>query len=250
MEEKKSIRGIPVAKVIPLRGIHKKVAENLVQSHLAAAGVTTFKEMDVTEIVRLKGQLAVRSDLPGGLKISYTHMMIKAIAHALREHLVLNSTLIGDEVHVFEDINIGMAVALPDGNLIVPVIHQADQKNILEIAQRALDLQERAKIRKLTLPDVQKGTFTLTNLGMVPEARWGTPLINQEQCAILETGAIRQIPVVKGGQVVIRWIITISMTYDHRIVNGVPVAHFMVTLAQILNDPAKLDWGINIHLNS
>jgi pyruvate dehydrogenase E2 component (dihydrolipoamide acetyltransferase) len=246
MEEKRLVRGIPVAQVIPLRGIHKKMAEHMIQSHLTTAGVTTFKEMDVTEFVRLKERLSATPDPAGPIKISYTHMMIKAIAHALREHLVLNSTLIGDEVLVFEDINIGMAVAMPDGNLIVPVIHQADKKSILEITRRALDLQERAKNRKLDVADVQKGTFTLTNVGVVPEARWGTPLLNQGQCAILETGAIRQIPAVREGQVVIRWVSTISLTYDHRIVNGVPVAYFTHTLAQTLNDPGKLDWGIDI----
>ena len=238
-------RGIPVAQVIPLKGIHKKIAEHMIHSHLNSARVTSLHEIDVTELVSLRNELVKNPEKSGGLKISYTHLFIKAISLTLRQHSILNSTLVENEIFVFEDVNIGMALALPDGNLIVPVIHQADKKNIIEIARRAIDLEERAKTGKLVVADMQKGTFTLSNVGMLPEARWFTPIINQAQCAILGTGAIRQVPAVRDGQIVIRWVVTTSMTYDHRILNnGIYIEYFIQTLAQLLQDPSKIELGL------
>jgi pyruvate dehydrogenase E2 component (dihydrolipoamide acetyltransferase) len=243
-ERKSDKRGVSIAQIIPLKGMRKKISEHMIQSHLGTARVTVLHEIDVTELIALREELKRHPEKTKGLRISYTHLFIKAIAQALRKHLVLNSTLVENEIYVLEEINIGMAVALPDENLIVQVIHQADKKNILEIAKKALDLQERAKNGKLVVADVQKGTFTLTNVGVMPEARWGTPIINQSQCAILGTGAIREIPAVRDGQIVIRWVITTSLTYDHRIVNGIPVHSFMQTLIQSLRDPSQLELGI------
>jgi pyruvate dehydrogenase E2 component (dihydrolipoamide acetyltransferase) len=243
-ERKVDKRGVPIAQVTPLKGMRKKISEHMLQGHLSSAPVTTLMELDVTDLVALRKELNNHPEKTEGLKISYTHLMIKAISRALRKNPILNSAMVENEIQVFEDINIGVAVALPDGNLIVPVVHQADKKNILEVARRATDLQERAISGKLVVADVQKGTFTLTNTGVMPEARWGTPLLNQSQCAILGTGAIRQIPAVRDGQIVIRWVISTSLTYDHRIVNGIPVAYFMETLSQILGDPSKSELGI------
>jgi len=107
-----------------------------------------------------------------------------------------------------------------------------------------MDLQERAKISKLILDDVRKGTFTLTNVGMLAESRWTTPIINQPQCAILGTGAIRQAPVVRDGQIVIRWVVSMSLTFDHRIVNGLPASLFLQTLSQFLENPSTIELGI------
>jgi pyruvate dehydrogenase E2 component (dihydrolipoamide acetyltransferase) len=179
-----------------------------------------------------------------GVKISYTHLFIKAIAQALRSHPIMNSTLAENEIQLLDQINIGMAVALPNGNLIVPVIHDADKKSLLEIARKAIDVQERAKIGKLILDDVRKGTFTLTNVGMLPESRWTTPIINQPQCAILGTGAIRQTPVVRNGQIVIGWVASMSLTFDHRIVSGLPASLFLQTFASLLKEPGLIELGI------
>ena len=236
--------GVPIAEVIPLTAMRKMIADHMIKSHLTSARVTVLEEMDVTEFVALRNELIRDPEKTGGIKVSYTHLFIKAIAQALRKHMMLNSTLVDNEIQVLEDINIGMAVSLPDGNLIVPVIHQADRKNIVEIAKRAIDLQERAKIGKLILDDVQKGTFTLTNVGMLPESRWTTPIINQPQCAILGAGAIRQAPVVREGQIVIRWVVSMSLTFDHRIVNGLPASLFLQTLSQFLEEPSGIELGL------
>jgi len=236
--------GVPIAEVIPLAAMRKMIADHMIKSHLTSARVTVLEEMDVTEFVALRNELIKDPEKAGGIKISYTHLFIKAIAQALRRHMMLNSTLVDNEIQVLEDINIGMAVALPDGNLIVPVIHQADKKSIVEIAKRAIDLQERAKISRLILDDVRKGTFTLTNVGMLAESRWTTPIINQPQCAILGTGAIRQAPVVRDGQIVIRWVVSMSLTFDHRIVNGLPASLFLQTLSQFLENPSTIELGI------
>ena len=237
--------GISVAQSIPLKGIRKKIAEHMIQSHLSSARVTSLHEIDVTELVSLRNELLQSPERTGGLKISYTHLLIKAVSQALRKHLMLNSTLAENEILLFDDINIGTAMALPDGNLIVPVIHRTDQKSILEIAQRTRELEEKAQKGKLLVADVQKGTFTLTNVGMLPESRWFTPIINHAQCAIFGTGAIRQIPAVREGQIVIRWVITTSITYDHRILNnGIYIEYFIQTLAQLLQNPSQLELGL------
>jgi pyruvate dehydrogenase E2 component (dihydrolipoamide acetyltransferase) len=238
-EKRVGPHGITIAEIIPLTAMRKMIADHMIKSYLTSARVTVLEEMDITELVALRNELIKDSGKTGG-----THLFIKAIAQALRKHMILNSTLVDNEIQVLEDINIGMALALPDGNLIVPVIHQADKKNIVEIAGRARDLQERAKISKLTLDDVRKGTFTLTNIGMLPGSRWTTPIINQPQCAILGTGAIRQAPVVRNDQIVIRSVVSISLTFDHRIVNGLPASLFLQTFSQILEDPFQIELGI------
>jgi pyruvate dehydrogenase E2 component (dihydrolipoamide acetyltransferase) len=242
--KKISPQGIPIAETIPLTAMRKMIADHMIKSHLISARVTVLEELDITEFVALRNELIKDPVKTGGIQISYTHLFIKAIAQALRRHMILNSTIVDNEIQVLEDINIGMALALPDGNLIVPVVHQADKKNIVQIAQRARDLQEKAKIGKLTLDDVRKGTFTLTNIGMLPGSRWTTPIINQPQCAILGTGAVREAPVVRDGEIAIRWVVSISLTFDHRIVNGLPASLFLQTFSQILEDPSKIDLGI------
>jgi len=237
--------GVPIAEIIPLKAMRKKIAEHMIHSHLNSARVTSLHEIDVTDLVSLRNQLVENQEKFGGVKISYTHIFIRAAAQSLRKHLILNSTMVENEILIFEDINIGMATALPDGNLVVPVIHQADKKNILEIARRAIDLEQRAKIGKLVVADMQKGTFTISNVGMLPESRWFTPILNQGQCALLGMGAIRQIPAVRDGQIVIRWAVTTSSTYDHRILNnGIYIEYFIQTLADLLSNPAKIDLGL------
>ena len=238
-------QGIPVAQVIPLKATRKLIADHMIQSHLTSARVTSLHEIDVTELVARREELVKSPEKTDGLKISYTHLLIKAVAQTLRKHLILNSALVEKEILIFEHINIGVAMSLPDGNLIVPVIHRADQKSILEIARRTKELEEKAQKGKLLVADVQKGTFTLSNVGMLPESRWFTPIINQAQCAIFGTGAIRQIPAVREGQIVIRWVITTSVTYDHRILNnGIYIEYFIQTLAQLLQDPSQLELGL------
>lgn len=243
-EIKRKHQGIAVTQVVPMTGVRKKIAEHMTQSRLTSPQVTVFHELDVTEFVSLRSMLNQNSGKTGGVKISYTHLLVKALSQALKKHPMVNSTLVENEILLLEDINIGMALAMPDGTLIVPVIHQADRKSILEIARRAIELEQKGKTGKLTVSDMQKGTFTLSNVGMFPESQWFTPIINQGQCAILGTGAIRQIPGVREGQIVIRSVISTSITYDHRIIYGASILAFMQDFAQLLKNPFQIELGL------
>ena len=237
--------GVRIAEVIPITGMRKMMADHMINSHLSCARVTILEEMDVGKLIDLKNQLMEDQGKTAGIKISYTHLFIKAIAQALLQHRVVNSTIVDKEIQILEEINIGMAVSLPDGNLIVPVVHDADNKNIIEIAKRANDVMERAKNSKLVLDDVKRGTFTLTNIGMLPDSRWTTPIINQGQCGILGMGAIRRAPVVDGDEIVIGSVVSASFSFDHRIVNGLPASLFLQTLSDLLKEPSKLELGIS-----
>ena len=236
--------GIAIAERIPVAGMRRMMAEHMIKSHTSTARVTILEEANVGGLVRLRSDLLQDTERTAGVRISYTHLFIKALAQSLRQHPAMNSTLVEKEILVLEDINIGMAVALPDGNLIVPVIHQADKLNIIQIARRATEVQEKATQKKLVFEDVQKGTFTLTNVGMLPESRWTTPIINQGQCAILGTGAIRKAPVVREDRIEVGFVMSLSLTFDHRVVNGLPASLFLQALGGLLSHPAGLELGV------
>lgn len=239
-------RGIPVREIIPLKGMRKMAADHLAKSHAQVAAVTSLGEVDVTEFVALRERLAADPARTGGVRLTYTPLLVKALAQALTQHPSLNAALAEDapEIRVYAEVNIGVAVALPDGNLIVPVVHQADRKGLAEVAARVADVTERARSGALTPEDVRRGTFTLSNVGMVRGVGWSTPIVHPPQAAILGTGRIEPKPVVRDGAIVVRPILPISLTWDHRIVNGVPVGQFLETLTDLLEHPEQLDLGI------
>lgn len=239
-------RGIPVREVIPLKGMRRMAADHLAKSHAEVAAVTTLGEVDVTELVALRDRLLAEPERTGGVRITYTPLLVKALAQALSRHPLLNAALAEDapEIRVYAEVNVGVAVALPDGNLIVPVVHQADRKTLAEVASRVADVTERARTGALKPEDVRRGTFTLSNVGMVRGVGWSTPIVHLPQAAILGTGRIEPKPVVRDGAIAIRSILPISLTWDHRIVNGVPVGQFLETLTDFLEHPGKLELGI------
>ncbi|HWU36150.1 MAG TPA: 2-oxo acid dehydrogenase subunit E2, partial [Candidatus Acidoferrum sp.] len=189
---------------------------------------------------------AAEPERTGGVRLTYTPLLVKALAQALTQHPSLNAALAEEvpEIRVYAEVNIGVAVALPDGNLIVPVVHQADHKTLADVAMRVTDLTDRARKGALTPEDVRRGTFTLSNVGMVRGVGWSTPLVPLPQAAILGTGRIEPKPAVRNGAIVIRAMLPISLTWDHRIVNGVPVGQFLEALTDLLEHPKKLDLGI------
>ncbi len=221
-------------------------AEHLAKSHAQVAAVTSLGEVDVTEFVALRERLAAEPNRTGGVRLTYTPLFVKMLAQALTGHPWLNATLAEDalEIRVYAEVNVGVAVALPDGNLIVPIVHQADRKTLAEVANRVAEVSERARRGTLSPEDVRRGTFTLSNVGMVRGVGWSTPIVHIPQAAILGTGRIESKPVVRHGTIVIRSILPISLTWDHRIVNGVPVGQFLGTLTDLLEHPEKLDLGI------
>ncbi len=222
----------PPAKVIPFIGMRQAIAERMTQSLQTMAQVTITTEIDATEMVRMREQLKGEFDL------TYTDMVVKAAAMALRKHPILNSTLIGEEIHLLEEIHIGVAVALEEG-LIVPVVRDADKKSLREIASETRRLAEGARAGTLTVDEVTGSTFTVTNLGMYGVDVF-TPIINPPEVAILGVGRIVEKPVCWQGQIVPRAMMHLSLTFDHRIVDGAPAADFLRTVKEILENPYRL----------
>ncbi|MEM2122397.1 MAG: dihydrolipoamide acetyltransferase family protein [Candidatus Bathyarchaeia archaeon] len=222
------VEGKKVKETIPVTGLRRIVAERMALSASTAPRITLFMEVDAAGIKAFRERLKVFENL----QVSYTDILVKAVAKALKEHPIMNSTFDGDSVKIFEDINIGVAVATETG-LVVPVIHNADQLPLSEISEKAKVLVEKARDNKLERIDVSDGTFTITNLGMYDVDTF-TPLINPPECAILGVGRIVDKAVVKAGRIEVKPIMTLSLSFDHRIVDGAPASRFMQTLKKII----------------
>ncbi len=230
--EKAPPEGAPPARVIPFVGMRQMIAERMTQSLQTMAQVTIQAEVDATELVRLREQLKAEFDL------TYTDLLIKAVAKALKAHPLLNATLVGDDIHLLEEVHIGMAVALEDG-LLVPVVRDADKKSLHEIAQETRRLAQGAREGTLTVDEVTGSTFTITNLGAYGVDGF-TPIINPPEVAILGVGRIVDKPAIHEGQIVRRSMMVLSLTIDHRIVDGAPGAEFLRTVREILESPYRL----------
>ena len=233
----------PIAEVIPLSGWRKVLAERMLSSHLNYAEVTQMREVDVTELVNLRQSLLSRWEEKYGFRLSYTHLLIKAAAQALRQHPIVNSSLVDEEIRILSDVNIAMVVALDNGQLLAPVIRQADRKSIVEVAREAIKLTEQIRARRFNLDVLAGGTFTVTNAGMYG-TDFVTPLINVPQSAALGVGRLVPKPVVRDSQIVIRTIMGLSLTYDHRVLTGATAAQFFQTLEGIIENTKQLDLGI------
>jgi len=231
--------GKRVKTTIPLKGMRKAIAEHMHRSLSVSAQLTAMGEIDMTPMVKLREDLLGQENVIG-IRITYTDIFVFAIARVLKEHPIINSSLIDNEIKAWEDINIGVAVALEEG-LIVPVVKDADKKSLAEISQTVKTLTEKARAGKLTPDEVTGGTFTLTNLGALGGG-WSleTAIINQPESAILRTGSITERAVVREGQIVIRPIMTYSFTYDHRVIDGAVAAKFMASLIKLLENPSPL----------
>jgi pyruvate dehydrogenase E2 component (dihydrolipoamide acetyltransferase) len=217
----------PQAAPIPLRGIRKTIADRMMQSLHGSAQITLTTEADVTAATELRAQFARDRDF------TYTDLMIHAAARALRRHTRLNSRLHDAVISPSAEINVGIAVALEEG-LIVPVVHHADRKTLKEIAAEAKDLGQRARDGKLRIEDVEGGTFTITNLGTYGIDAF-TPIINPGEAAILGLGRIIERPAVYRGEIARRSMMMLSLTFDHRIVDGAPAAAFLQTVIETFN---------------
>ncbi len=213
---------------IPLKGIRKLTAERMSKSKREAPHLTLGMKVDMTEASKLKDSL----------NITYTDILVKATALALKKHPILNSTLQENSIVLREAINIGIAVARGE-DLLVPVIHDADNHSLKEIARMTRDVIERTRNDQLTEKDVLDGTFTISNLGMYG-IDFFTPIINPPEAAILGVGEIKKNPVVIDDGIQIREQITLSLSFDHRIVNGMPAALFLQEIKTLLEHPYKL----------
>ncbi|MBA7671829.1 Dihydrolipoyllysine-residue acetyltransferase component of pyruvate dehydrogenase complex [subsurface metagenome] len=229
-------QGKRVKSTIPLKGMRKAIAEHMHRSLSISAQLTVMGEIDMTEVVKLRETLVGQAEVIGA-RITYTDIFVLAIAKLLKDNPIINSSLMDNEIKLWEDINIGVAVALEEG-LIVPVVKDADKKSLVEINQTIRTLGEKAREGKLMPDDVTGGTFTITNLGALGGGyRFETAIINQPESAILGTGGITDRAVVRDGQIVIRPIMTYYFTYDHRIINGAVAAKFMTNVTRLLEKP-------------
>jgi 2-oxoglutarate dehydrogenase E2 component (dihydrolipoamide succinyltransferase) len=230
--------------IVEMDRMRKLIADHMVRSKATSPHVTSFTECDVTPIVRWRERVKKEFEKKYGEKITFTPIFIEAIVNCIRKFPMINSSVDGDKIIVKKDINIGMATALPSGNLIVPVIKNADTKNLLGLSRDVNALANAARNNKLKADDTQGGTFTLTNVGTFGSLM-GTPIINQPQVAILAVGAIKKRPVVletpDGDVVGIRHMMYLSLSYDHRIVDGSLGAGFLTAVANELEafDPDR-----------
>jgi len=223
--------------IIEMDRMRKLIADHMVRSVSTSPHVTSFTEADVTNIVRWRDRAKKEFERKYGEKITFTPIFIEAIVNCIRRFPMINASIDGDRIIIKKDINIGMAAALPSGNLIVPVIKNADTKNLLGLSKDVNTLANNARTNKLKADDTQGGTFTLTNVGTFGSLM-GTPIINQPQVAILAVGSIKKRPVVletaDGDVIAIRHMMYLSMSYDHRIVDGALGASFLTAVAKEL----------------
>ncbi len=225
--------------IIEMDRMRKLIAEHMVRSKHTSPHVTSFTEADVTNLVMWRDKVKKDFEKREGTKITFTPLFVEAIVRCIKKFPLINSSLDGDKIIVKKDINIGMATALPSGNLIVPVIKNADQLNLVGLAKQVNSLADNARNGRLKADDTSGGTFTMTNVGTFGSLM-GTPIINQPQVAILAVGAIKKRPVVietpHGDSIAIRHMMYLSMSYDHRIVDGSLGATFLTAVAKELEN--------------
>jgi 2-oxoglutarate dehydrogenase E2 component (dihydrolipoamide succinyltransferase) len=223
--------------IIEMDRMRKLIAEHMVMSKHTSPHVTSFVEADVTNIVTWRDKWKNKFKQREGENLTFTPIFIEAIVKAIKDFPNINCSLDGTNIILKKDINIGMAAALPSGNLIVPVIKNADQLNLLGIAKKVNDLANRARANKLTPDEISGGTYTVTNVGSFGNVM-GTPIINQPQVAIMAVGAIKKKPVVieteNGDFIGIRQMMYLSHSYDHRVVDGALGGMFVRKVADYL----------------
>src|SRR2546428_408301 len=224
-----------VSSTIPLRGMRGRVAERMFQSWNTIPRVTEVMQVDMSATVAFREAMLGQWEQQYGRRISLNDMITKAVAVALRRPPRLNATLVDQEVRLHDSVNVGLAVNLDEG-LIVPVIFNADQKDLGQIAREGRDLAEKARAGRLQLDDISDGTFTITNLGTTGIELF-TPIINPPQVAILGVGMVQRRPIVVGDALAIRPSVYLSLVFDHRAVDGVPAANFLQAVKRLLEKP-------------
>ena len=221
--------------IIEMDRMRKVIAKHMVDSIHTSAHVTSFFEVDVTNMVVWREKVKQLFEKREGVKLTFTPMFIECIANVMEQFPIINSSLQGDQIILKKDINIGMATALPTGNLIVPVIKGANQLSIVGLSKAVNELANNARQNQLKPSDTQDGTFTVTNVGTFGSIM-GTPIINQPQVAVLALGAIKKRPVVietpSGDAILVRHMMYLSMSYDHRIVDGAVGSQFLAAVAK------------------
>ena len=225
--------------IIEMDRMRKLIAKHMVDSQNTSAHVTSFAECDVTNLVLWREKIKKDFEKREGEKITYTPLFVEAIVKCIKKYPMLSSSVDGEKIIIKKDLNIGMATALANGNLIVPVIKHADQLNLVGLTKRVNSLAAAARTGKLKPDDTNDGTFTLTNVGTFGSIM-GTPIINQPQVAIMAVGAIKKRPMVietpQGDSIAIRHMMYISLSYDHRIIDGALGSTFLNAVSKELEN--------------
>lgn len=220
--------------VVPMSPMRKKIAEHMVQSRRTSAHVTTVFEIDMTGVLKVIAENKATFQEKHGVKLTLTPFIVKSVCEALRQHPLLNASVVNDNIVYRKDIHMGIAVAL-DWGLVVPVVRHADEKNILGLCRSVSDLANRARNKQLKLDELQGGTFTITNPGVFGSL-FGTPVINQPQVGILGVGAAVKRPVVINDAIAIRSMSFFGLSFDHRLVDGAEADKFMATFKSIVEN--------------
>jgi pyruvate dehydrogenase E2 component (dihydrolipoamide acetyltransferase) len=220
---------------IPFSGMRKSIAENMHASLHNTAQLTMFTEVDVSEMIRFRDMVREEYKKDETVRISYNDIIILATARALKRHPIMNSTLVGEEILLSDAVHMGIAVALPEG-LIVPVLRDADKKALLEIAGEARELARKAREGTLEVDEVTGGTFTISNMSMF-QVDGVTPILKPPETGILGVGRVKEKPAVYKGEIAIRSMMFLSLTFDHQIADGAPAGAFLETVARYLQDP-------------
>lgn len=224
-----TVDGRAVREVIPYRGMRKVIGENMMRSLAVNAPNTMSGDFDLTVMARYRDNF-VQNEGRIGTRITYADLMIYAVAKALRQFPFINSSLVDKEIRVWDDINIGMAVALGnhgEKGLVVPVIKAADKKSLVEISKTAKSLGEKARADKLTAEDMTGGTFTVSNFGSLGVSSYSTPIINTPESAIIGIGRLQKKPIVRNDGIMIAPMLPYSLTHDHRVIDGAAAEHFL-----------------------
>jgi len=223
---------------VPMSRLRQRVAERLVQSQSTAAILTTFNEVNMAPVMELRGKYKDRFEKDHGVKLGFMSFFVKACVHALRKYPVVNASIDGHDVVYHGYYDIGIAVGSERG-LVVPILRNADLLSIAQIEQQIADFGKRAKDGKITLEELTGGTFSISN-GGVFGSMLSTPIINPPQSAILGIHATKERPVVENGQIVIRPMNYLALSYDHRIIDGREAVLSLVAIKEALEDPARL----------
>lgn len=233
------VNRVAVARTVPLDGLQKVVARRMAEGQASAAHVTAMAEVNADPILALLDRL--RSRVP---ELSLTHLLVKATALCLRRHPRLNATLVDDSIHELAEVNVAVALSLPSDDLQVAVVKAADEKPLQRIAVDLAEMRARASAGRLGPGDVRGGTFTLSNYGMLRNVVWATPIISPGQVGVLGVGRAtpRLVPDDSTGWAR-RVVMPLSLTYDHRVINGVPAGEFLDDLADTVQGDDWLDEG-------
>ena len=228
--------GAPPTRVEPMTTMRQRIAEHMVMSKRTSAHVTTVHRVDMTKVARTRDRAKAEFQARHGFSLTYLSFVSRAAAEALRAFPIVNASIDGTNIIYHNDINIGIAVALDGGNgLIVPVIRNADEKNVTGLQRAIVDLSTRARSRQLKPDEVQAGTFSITNFGSFGSI-FATPVINQQQVAILGVGAVEKVPVVVDDAIAIRSQCYLALTFDHRLIDGALADQFTAKVKSILEN--------------